>query len=147
MSLIQRFGEYAAAFEKYYATRDRAHIEPYFTDDAVYEIVGQPPFAGEGKGRDAAIDLLEFSCNNLDRLFAKRELTLLEGPKETDNQVWFRWRADYSTPGFPQLAVEGEETATFDGEHITRLEDVFTDETGTATLAYLGEHGEKLAAG
>ena len=44
MDMTQRFLGYAAAFEVAYATDDWSHLDPFFTADAVYETLAEPPF-------------------------------------------------------------------------------------------------------
>ena len=147
MSRIQRFVDYAAAFEKTVETNDLSHIEPFFTEDAVYKTLGGPPFDGLQEGRDAVFTYLIGSLDGLDRQFATRELELLQGPEERGDSVWIRWRARYTQPGLPDLVIDGEETATFEGDRIRRLEDRFTAESAKATVDYMTEHGAALAGG
>ncbi len=144
MNLIQRFADYAAAFEKTVETNELCHIEPFFTKDAVYETSGGPPFEGLQEGRDAVFAYLLGSLDGFDRLFATRELEALEGPEERDGTVWMRWRARYTQPGLPELVIEGEETASYQGDRIRRLEDRITAESAKAALEYLATHGEAL---
>ena len=42
------------------------------------------------------------------------------------------------------MAIEGVETARFEGERIALLEDTFTEESQAAVLAFLGAHGDRL---
>ena len=43
MSALARFQQYAEAFEEVFESDDWSHLEPYFTEDAVYEIHAAPP--------------------------------------------------------------------------------------------------------
>ena len=148
MSAIPRFVEYAAAFEKAVASDDWSVVAPFFTEDAEYEVGLGPPFTpGSGsciRGRDAILAYFKQVLDGFDRRFATREVTLLEGPREEDAAVWIRGRADYSSPAVPDLSFELEETATFSGARICRLEDRYDDATVTALKAYLERHGPKL---
>ncbi len=144
MNPIDRFSEYAAAFEDVYKSDDWSVLEPYFTEDAVYEILGGPPFAGRYEGRDAILGYLKLSVNGFDRRFDTRELDLLEGPLERDGGVWMRWRVTYRVAGAPDLVLPGEETAWFEGDRIRRLEDRFGPEAGPTSQQYFEAHGEKL---
>ena len=47
MSLIDRFQAYADAFEVFVEGNDASVLEPYFTQDAVYETIGEPPLGGK----------------------------------------------------------------------------------------------------
>ena len=72
MSLIARFAEYAAAFEKAYETDDWSVLVPYFTDDASYDSPLPAPFGGRPEGRDAVIAYLHGVVDQLDRRFSTR---------------------------------------------------------------------------
>jgi len=143
---IARFGEYAAAFEEAFKGDDWSVLEPYFTEDAVYELFGGPPFAGRHEGRDAIFSALKASLDSFDRRFDTRELDLLEGPEIRDDAVWMHWRVTYTLEGAPELSIEGEERAYFDGDRIRRLEDQFADEASKTTLAYFEQYAAKLGA-
>lgn len=144
MNRIQRFAAYAAAFEKAVAENDWAGVEACFSEDAVYEIFGPPPFAGRHAPRSAVLAYLRASLDGFDRRFASRELALLEGPLERGDSVWMRWRATYRVAGAPPLAIEGEETAVFRGDAICRLDDRFEPTSSERAIAFLGEHAAKL---
>ena len=147
MSLVQRFNDYAAAFEKTVETNELSHIEPFLTEDAVYQTTGGPPFEGLQEGHEAVFASLLASLDSFDRMFATRELEALAGPEERDGAVWMHWRGRYTKPGLPDLVIEGEETASFEGDRICRLEDRFTPESAKAAFDYLAKHGEALSAG
>ena len=144
MDLVTRFGEYAAAFERAYQSDDWAQLEPFFTEDAVYEIEGSPPFGGRAAGRSALISYLEKSVNTFDRRFPKRSLQLLEGPTLRQGRVWMRWRVTYSGPGLPELVLDGEESAAFEGDRIQRLEDRLPPEAGPIAEMWFRGFGNRL---
>jgi hypothetical protein len=143
MGIVERFQEYAAAFEDTYKTDDWSILEPYFTEDAVYETLADPPFAAKHEGRDVVFTQLKQTLDTLDRRFS-RELEVLEGPAERSGAVWLHWRVTYRAPDLPPLVMEGEETATFSGERIQRLEDRFSPGTSSGATQWLQEHGAKL---
>ena len=144
MSNLERFGAYAAAFEKTFESDDFSLLEPYFTEDAVYE-TRSGDLGAVSEGRDAAFAALKASLDGMDRRFATRELALLEGPIEReDGSVWFRWSARYTRPGLPELKIAGEETALFRDGRIHRLVDVFSDASARAATAYMAEHAAVL---
>jgi SnoaL-like protein len=145
MDLIQRFGEYAAAFERVYQSDDWSQLEPYFTEDAVYAIEGGPPFGGRVEGRKALIEHLHRSVDAFDRRFPSRRLQLLEGPMLRNERVWMRWRVSYSGPGIPELVLDGEESASFEGDQIRLLEDRFPPEAGPITEMWLRSFAKLLA--
>jgi hypothetical protein len=144
VSKIPRFAAYAAAFEKSFADDDWSHVEPFFTEDAVYHIPVAPPLGGHIEGRAAILAWFEEILDRFDRRFASRELKLLEGPKETADAVWIRGSATYRAPGVPELVLELEETVTFEGDRICRLEDRYEPAMEKAVAEYLAAYGERL---
>jgi ketosteroid isomerase-like protein len=144
MSKIPRFAEYAAAFEKAYASDDWSLVEPFFHEDAVYEVGTAPPLGGTFRGRDAILAYFKDILDRFDRRFASRAVDLVEGPTEQGDAVWIRGRATYTAEGAPELSFVLEETATFDGDRIRRLEDRYEDAEEARVMAYLAEHGARL---
>jgi len=143
MSQVRRFQEYADAFEKVFENDDWSVLEPYFSEDAVYETIAGPPFGGKIEGRKALFAQLKQNLDGFDRRFDSRELELLEGPAERDGKVWIRWRATYRLAGKPPLVLEGEETASFEGDRIRRLEDRFGGDASAVT-GWLEQYGALL---
>lgn len=144
MSKIARFAAYAAAFEKAYENDDWSLLEPYFSEDAVYDAALDPPIGARLEGRDAILAYFEDIVNRFDRRFESRELALLEGPKEDGDSVWIRGSATYRAAGVPPFVLELEETATFDGDRIRLLEDRYQPAIKKSLAAWLEAHGEKL---
>ena len=144
MSRIARFAEYAAAFEKAFESDDWSVLQPYFTEDAVYDSPLPSPFGGRPEGRQAVLDYFERTLDGLDRRFATRELQLLEGPVEEGDTVWVRGSATYRADGVPDFALELKETVHFEGDRIRLLEDEYTPEMTRRLVDYVREHGERL---
>jgi hypothetical protein len=145
MSKIPRFAEYAAAFEKAYESDDWSLIEPFFTEDAVYEVPDlPPPFGPRVAGRDAILAYFPRVLDAFDRRFASRSVGILEGPHAEGDRVRVRGSATYTAPGVPDLRFALEETAHFDGDRICRLVDRYTDGDVGALLEYLRMHGKRL---
>ncbi len=144
MSLIARFGAYAAAFERAYESDAWDEVAGFFAEDAVYDI-GLPSLgATRVEGKEAVLAWFQEILNRLDRRFATRALTLQEGPTEDGDRVWVRGTATYTAPGVPDFALELEESVYFRDGLITRLEDAYTPETTAALEAYLQTHGPAL---
>jgi hypothetical protein len=144
MSSIPRFVAYAAAFEKAYASDDWSVVEPFFREDARYEVELPAPLGGRFEGRDAVLAYFRRVLDGFDRRFATREVGVLAGPRESDGAVWVRGRARYTAPGLPDLVFDLEETARFDGDRIAHLADRYDPATVRAIATYLREHGPKL---
>ena len=145
MDAIQRFGEYAEAFEKFFESNDASVLEPYFTEDAVYETLGAAAFAGRIEGRDAVFAHMKNSLDSFDRRFGERQLEMIEGPELRDGAVWIRWRVTYKLDGAPDLVIDGQETAEIEGDRIERLEDRMPEDA-SEMLGYLEPHAAKLGS-
>lgn len=141
---LERFAAYAAAFEKAFENDDWSVVEPFFTENAVYETFAVAPFGGRHEGRDAVMAQFKTVLDTFDRRFDVRELQPLEGPEERDGSVWMRWRVTYKREGMPDIVLDGEETAFFEGDRIRRLEDRMPEESVKGVTETLGAHGDKL---
>jgi ketosteroid isomerase-like protein len=144
VSKIPRFAAYAAGFEKAVATDDWSLLEPFFTEDAVYEVPLGPPLGGRFEGRAAILRYFKTAVDGFDRRFASRELALLEGPREEADSVWIRGSATYRAAGVPDFVLELEETVHFAGDRIRRLVDHYEPAMAKAIDAYVAAHGGKL---
>jgi hypothetical protein len=144
--VIERFGAYAMAFEQVMTSDDWSAIEPFFTEDAVYETNAVAPFDGHWEGRAAVLKALKDSLDGFDRRCASRTPEIVEGPVEKDGGVWIRFRVVYALDGAPDFVLEGEETARFEGDRIRHLADHYTDEMNRTLTAWYAEHGDKLRA-
>ena len=144
MGIVERYGAYATAFEEAYASDNWSKLEPFFTEDAVYEFIAPAPFGGKYEGRTAILTQFKNSVNALDRRFDSRKVEVLEGPSEKDGGVWMRWAAIYTLAGAPDCRMEGEERAVFADDRIRRLADSMTDAEAGRVGAYFAQHGAKL---
>ncbi|MGH7964131.1 MAG: serine hydrolase [Candidatus Binatia bacterium] len=144
MEMVDRFLAYATAFEEAYASDDWSKLDPFFTEDAVYDFIAPAPFGEKSIGRAALLAQLKNSVNGFDRRFDSRTVELLEGPIEKDGAVWIRWAAVYTLAGAPNCRMEGEERAVFAGDRIQRLEDRVTDAEASRVGAYFAQYGAKL---
>ena len=144
MSPIERFAAYADAFEVAFEKDDWSVLEPFFTEDAIYETEGSGAFDGKAEGRAKVLDYLKASVDSFDRRFDSRELEMLEGPEERDGAVWIRWKVTYRVGDAPPMSMGGEETAEFEGDRIRRLADRFGEDTGETVAAWMGEHAGKM---
>ena len=141
MNDLRLFAEYAAKFEEVYISDDWSQLEPFFHENAVYEMLGEAQLL---EGRDAVFAGLKRSLDNSDRRFEKRELRLLAGPEIRDGAVWFGWRATYRSGELPPMVLEGEETLRFTDGRISHMRDTCPEEVITHFGAWMEEHGDKL---
>lgn len=144
MDDVERFGAYAAAFEKAYAEDDWASLEPFFHADATYDAGLPGLLGGVVEGRDAIFAWFDRVLNGFDRRFASRTVSVLAGPELRDGAVWVRGRAAYTAKGAPDLAFDLEETARFEDGRIRHLADRYEATTRQAMDAWLAAHGARL---
>jgi len=138
MSIVDRYLEYADAFEKTYEDDDWSRIEQYFTEDSVYE--GGP---GDAVGRDAVLNKLKTGIGNFDKKMDSRTPNFQQ-PTMDGNTVLMNWQVTYTKAGCPDLVIAGKETAVFEGDRIARLRDDFDPAAEKAMGAWMAEHGSKL---
>ncbi len=138
MSNLERFTEYAEAFEETLLDDDWARLEQYFSPDAVY----LPGDGNEAAGRESVLQTLRDSVNSLDRRFDSREFVEQPSLSEAGDTVTLAFEVKYAKLGLPDLTIFGTETATFDGGTIERMED-FLDENAAAVMSdWLEKHQE-----
>lgn len=139
MNTVQRFLEYAEAFEETYADDDWSRLEPFFTDDASYQFGDE-----RAAGRPAMLEMLRSSVNGLDRQMDSRSADFA-APTVDGDTVHMDWKVTYTKAGCPDLVISGHETAAFEGDRIAALRDVMTPEAEAAIGTWMAEHGGKLA--
>jgi ketosteroid isomerase-like protein len=72
VSKIARFAAYAAAFEKAFESDDWSLVEPFFSEDAVYDVDLDPPMGGRFEGRPAILAYFKQVLDRFDRRFESR---------------------------------------------------------------------------
>jgi ketosteroid isomerase-like protein len=144
MSLVERYLTHALAFREARASDDWSVVGPFFTEDAVYDVRFDPPLGGRFEGRPAILAYFKESVDRYDRRFESREGAFVEGPREDGDTVWVRGRVVCRSAGVPELVIELEEIAQFEGDRICRLEDRYDEGTKARMRAYLAAHGAKL---
>jgi hypothetical protein len=123
MDPLQRFGEYAADFEKTFKDDDWTRLEAYFDEDATY-IVSGSSYDCEIRGRDAILSALKKALDGFDRRFGRREITPGGDPVTTADSVVFSAICRYEKQGLNPLSFSLSETAKFDESgRIVRLRD------------------------
>lgn len=148
MNKIERFMEYAQAFERVYTSDDWSLLAPYFTEDAVYEVTGSGEFDGRYGPRDVLFSSLKSVLDRFDRRFDERSVEVVAGPEERDGAVWLGWQATYKRAGLPPLVIKGEEIARFDddAQRIAILEDHYAPAEAAEMSRFLADHADELGA-
>ena len=139
MSILERYQAYAAAFEESYVDDDWSRIEPYFTENAVYE--GDP----DANGRDAVLAKLKGGVDAFDRKMDSREPDF-QTPTVDGDTLIMKWTVTYTKAGKPDLVISGVETAVFEGDRIARLRDDFDPEATQRMGEWMAEHGASLGS-
>ena len=140
MSNLERFTEYAEAFEATLLDDEWTRLEQYFSPDAVY----LPGDGTEAAGRESVLQTLRNSVNSLDRKFDSREF--VEEPKlsEAGDTITLIFAVKYAKQGLPDLMVAGTETATFANGTIERMEDFYDENAAAVMASWLEKHQELL---
>jgi hypothetical protein len=138
MGIQERFKAYADAFEESYEDDDWSRIEPYFTEDAVYE--GSPE---DASGREAVIAKLRGGVDSFDRRMDSRTPDF-QTPEVSGDTLSMRWTVSYSKAGAPDLVISGVETAVFEGDRIARLRDDFDPEAQKRMEEWMAAHAASL---
>jgi len=141
MNIQDRFTEYADAFEITYEDNNWPRLEPYFTEDAIYD-------SGLGEsahGLAAVMAKLEGAIDGFDRLMDTRVIDFTPLITEGDT-VSTHWTARYSKAGVPDLQFGGTEYARFEGDRIAHLRDELDPGTEEALGSWMAQHGESLSA-
>jgi hypothetical protein len=138
MSILARYRAYAAAFEESYADDDWSRIEPFFTENAVYE--GEPQ---DARGREAVLAKLKSGVDGFDRRMDGRTPDF-QMPTVDGDTLTMKWTVTYTKAGLPDLVISGVETAVFDGDRIALLRDVFDPVAQKRMGEWMAKHGAAL---
>ncbi len=130
MSLMNRFLEYAADFEKTLADDDWSRLNPYFTDDATYR-VDSTVFGCELKGRDAIFRGMKKSLDGMDRVFPTRDVAVRGQPKIEGNEISMDWTVTYHKEGVSDFVLPGGSVVRYAGDKIELLVDHYDESVST----------------
>jgi steroid delta-isomerase-like uncharacterized protein len=144
MGDVERFVEYALAFEEVLGSDDWSRLDAYFTEDAERDVKGGGPLAVRSFGRTAVIDDLHRGVDELDRRFDERVPEVLSGPTLREGAIWIEWRLNLHRAGLPKLVVEGSHGAWYRDGRICRIHEEVSDAFGASVAAYLERHGAAL---
>jgi hypothetical protein len=138
MSILDRYQAYADAFELSFEDDDWSRIEPFFTEDAVYD-------GGdvEARGRDQLLAKLKGGVDGFDRNMDSRTPDF-QTPEVDGNTLTMKWTVTYTKAGAPDLVISGVETAVFEGDRIALLRDDFDPEAEKTMGQWMAAHGAKL---
>jgi hypothetical protein len=110
---MERFGEYAAEFEKTFEDDDWTRLERFFDADARYVVAGST-FDCELRGRDAVLAGLKKALDGMDRRFDQRAIEPNGDATVEGNRVAFPAKVLYAKQGVEPLSFTLTETAEYD---------------------------------
>jgi len=127
-TLLQRFAEYAQAFEKTYVDDDWTRIEPYFAPDAVYRVVGSTSWDCDVRGRAQIVAAIRKFVDEFDRK-CTRTVRRAGAPLEGVDAVRIPAVAAFTRGNSDELTLHIELIAQYRDGLIIRLSDVFAPES------------------
>jgi hypothetical protein len=139
MGIQERYQAYADAFELSYEDDDWSRLEPYFTENSVYE--GDP----DARGRQAVLDKLKGGVDGMDRRMDSRSPDF-DTPSVDGDTLTMKWKVVYTKAGVPDLVISGTETAVFEGDRIALLRDTLDPASEKAIGEWMAAHGATLQA-
>jgi hypothetical protein len=143
MDAVERFMAYATAFEQTFSDDDWSRLEPYFAEDAVYEV--RATLGGcEIAGRSAILEGLRKSINGFDRHFADRVIALTVGPEVRGNELELDWTVTYTKDGAPPYVLEGKTIARLEDDRIVHMADIYAEGVMERGAAWIAEHAPGL---
>jgi hypothetical protein len=140
---LERFLEYAQAFEKSYADDDWSRLEPYFARDAVYRVVGSTSWDCEVKGRKQVIAAMRKFVNEFDR-HCTRAIRPAGAPVVGQDTVRVAGIAAYTRGDSEELTLQIELIAQYRDGSIIRLSDVYPAENEARVRAWMEKWGQGL---
>lgn len=143
MTPEQHFMTYAIAFEETYEDDDWSRIEPFFADDATYEVRASA-FGCRLVGPPAIVAGIKKSLDGFDRRLDSRAVEVTAAPRTEGDTVTVDWAASYARAGAPNLRFEGRSQATVRDGRIVALVDEYTPEESGRMVAWLAAHAPEL---
>ena len=134
MTDLERFFDYARAFEMAYIADSWTGLEAFFAEDACHVVEDGGPLALCDRGRAAVVEGLRQSALALDRRFDVRIPEVIDGPCD---EVIRR-------AGLPELRLEGEHLVRYEDGRIVALEERLAPGISGRVVAYLDEYGAHL---
>ena len=140
MSNLSTFMAYAAAFEQTFADDNWQRLEPFFTEDATYEVSGLPG-GGLMQGRDQIFRGIKKSLDGFDRRMTSRQIVPTAAPTETANRVTLQGLVRYVRDGAP-VEMQATIVVEFADGRICRMHDTFA--LDAAAVAWLQRNARDL---
>ena len=140
MTTLDKFLNYANAFEETYEDDHWQRLEQYFTADATYTIVAEH-YGCVLRGPAAILAGMKRSLDNFDRRFDSRGIQVGDDLAVNDNQLSVSWIAHYQKAGMPDYRLHGHTSAELAGDRIINLVDSFTADSEAALAQWIEQTG------
>jgi hypothetical protein len=141
---LERFMEYALAFEQAFWAEAWEGLLPFFAEDARHIVQAGGALAIHDRGRAAVVDGLRRSVLGIDRRFDARIPEILDGPRTQGGGIWMRFAVAFRRMGLPELRFEGEHLTRYEGGRIVSIEERPEAGAGERVAAYLAAHDAAL---
>jgi len=142
MSLLKRFVAQRSVFETAYETGDWAPLGVFFHEDVSYEVMNMP-FHCVVKGRDAVLAGFRRSVECFDKL-CNRTVGIDSVVYEEGPNILVHSGISFSRDGSPVISSRLWEIATYRGDLIERLIDVYDPGARGEFEAWMTSWGEGL---
>jgi len=143
MEILNQFMAYAEAFEKTYADDDWSRLQPYFAEDAVYEVQSEV-FGCSLRGPEAILAGLKKSVNGFDRKFAQRTIDVTAPPRVDGDELSLDWTVTYQQEGLTPFVLRGSSRAQFRDGKIIALVDSYDSSVTADAVAWQQANGVVL---
>ncbi len=142
---LSTFIQCAQAFEIAFLSDDFSVLAPFYSDDAVHELIDGGPFGAPLRtGVQEVLDGLQLSVNTVDRRFDIRIPEIIEGPEVRDEGIWMRFRLSFRRAGLPDLSVEGEHLQVLEDGRFVKLAERLAPGHGERAADYLEKYDAAL---
>jgi hypothetical protein len=141
---LERFIDYALAFEQAFWADAWDGLLAFFSDDARHVVQAGGALAMDDRGRTAVVDGLRRSVLGMDRRFDARIPEILDGPRTQGGGIWMRFSVTLRRAGLPELRFQGEHVTRYESGRIVSIEEWPEAGAGERLARYLAEHDAEL---
>ncbi|MEW6644391.1 MAG: nuclear transport factor 2 family protein [Pseudomonadota bacterium] len=142
MSLIERFVAQRGVFEQIYVNGDWQALAPFFESDVVYEVMNMP-FHCVIRGRDAFFAGMQRSIEGFDK-HCIRTMGIDSRIREEGNNVIVNGGMRFEREGAPPFSCRVWEIATYRGDRIERMVDLYEAGSADDFARWMDAWGEGL---
>jgi len=142
MTRIQQFVAQRGAFEAAYESGCWTALGAYFHDDITYEVLNMP-FHCVIKGREQVLAGLKLSVERFDKLCI-RTVGIGSSIREEGDNVLVHSGIRFERPGAPSTSATLWEIATYRGDRIERILDIYDPGCSAEFEQWMSAWGEGL---